>query len=334
MSDEKKVSVVAIEDLAGLSAPLTKLVEVIAAGMGNAYRPVGIVREGKAEATRLRALASAHADAIRISAAAQADAGREFDRLEREREIARLESVPDMRRRAEMRMAAEAVHQQENLERIAGSAPKYMPESVSEEDVNPDWRTLFFKHARDISDNLMREVWAQVLAGEVAKPGSYSLRTLEVLRLMSSAEAEAFARLCDLVFEPNYVVRMDRGLEEFGVPFNDIMALQAAGVLQESFSLSKKFPRDGLPTRGSCLLVTHDVGLRMELTRQIEASVYFLTRAGRELRRLVASKANSQYVAAVREDLSLPGCVVTPFPIEREGELIRAGGKLYRPDEL
>jgi len=334
MPEEKSCSVVAIEDLAGLRGPLTKLVEVIAAGMGNLYRPMGIVREGDAEAKRIRALASAGADAIRTLAAAQADGEREMDKLERERQVARLEFVPDMAKRAEMRSAAEAIAQQENLERIAASAAQAMADSVSEEPVSADWRTLFFSHARDVSDHMMRGVWGQVLAGEVAKPGSYSMRTLELLRLMSRAEAEAFARFCNLVFEPDYVVRMDGGLDEFGVSFADILALQGAGMLFETFSISKSFPKKGAQVPAKCLLVTHDVGLQLSLHRRFEASVYMLTRAGRELRRLVSSQANPAYIEAVRKDLTMPGVALEPFPIRREGELIVFGKQRIAPEDL
>jgi len=53
-----------------------------------------------------------------------------------------------------------------------------------------DWFVRFFEDAGNISDEKMQEIWAKVLAGEIKQPGSFSLRTLEVLRNLSSDEAE------------------------------------------------------------------------------------------------------------------------------------------------
>lgn len=47
----------------------------------------------------------------------------------------------------------------------------------------------------------MRQLWARVLAGEIEHPGSFSLRTVEVLRNMSQAEALAFKNASSLVLE-------------------------------------------------------------------------------------------------------------------------------------
>jgi hypothetical protein len=319
MPEGNNFSLISLSDLAGLSAPLTRLIEVCAAGMGNLYRPMGIFREGKAEAAR-----------IRLLAAAQADAGREGDKLKRESAIANLELVTELEKRAEMRVMAEAVSQQENLERIAASAASYLPDKVSDEKVAPDWRTHFFKHARDVSDETMREVWAQILAAEVAKPGSYSLRALEVLRLMSRTELEAFGRLCALVFEPNYVVRLS--LDKYGVTFNDILGLQGAAVLQDSYSLNKTFGH-GVGANKS-LIVTHDIGLQIEYPRPLEFSAYFLTRAARELRRLVNSRSNPDYVAEVERELRRIGFTVTRLPITRDGDQVKYGQMTYDVERL
>ena len=43
---------------------------------------------------------------------------------------------------------------------------------------------------------LMRVLWGKILAGEVRKPNSFSLRTLETLRNMSTDDAKLFSKLC------------------------------------------------------------------------------------------------------------------------------------------
>ena len=77
-------------------------------------------------------------------------------------------------------------------------------EKASDEPVNPDWLNRFFSIVEDVSDKDMQRLWAQILAGEVKRPNSYSLRTLELLRNISTKEAEVINRaskyLIDKVF--------------------------------------------------------------------------------------------------------------------------------------
>jgi len=46
----------------------------------------------------------------------------------------------------------------------------------------------------------MQKVWAKILAGEVAKPGTYSRRTMNVLKTFERLEAEGFTHYCSICF--------------------------------------------------------------------------------------------------------------------------------------
>jgi|GEM_PF-2092296 len=67
------------------------------------------------------------------------------------------------------------------------------------EKLNIDWFVRFFEDAGNISDDDMQDLWARILAGEIFRPGHYSLRTLETLRNMSCKEAESLQRVAPLV---------------------------------------------------------------------------------------------------------------------------------------
>ena len=62
-------------------------------------------------------------------------------------------------------------------------------EKVSDEPVDEGWKNRFFNIVEEISDDELREIWGRVLAGEIKKPKSYSLRTLETLRNLTKEEA-------------------------------------------------------------------------------------------------------------------------------------------------
>ena len=67
---------------------------------------------------------------------------------------------------------------------------------VHDHEPNPDWTARFFNEAQDVSSEEMQVLWAKVLAGEVERPGSTSLRALSVLRELDRTVAGAFQRFC------------------------------------------------------------------------------------------------------------------------------------------
>lgn len=84
-----------------------------------------------------------------------------------------------------------------NISKIVQNAIQELSpnEEVSEQEVNLDWSTRFFKLAEDISDEDMQKLWGKILSGEVRKPGTFSLRTLHILYNLTKEEADVFIKL-------------------------------------------------------------------------------------------------------------------------------------------
>jgi len=66
--------------------------------------------------------------------------------------------------------------------------------------VSEDWTSRFFEECQDISDEQMQKIWARMMAGEVARPGSFSPRTLSVVRDLTKSDASLFTKLCQFVW--------------------------------------------------------------------------------------------------------------------------------------
>ena len=109
--------------------------------------------------------------------------------------------IQELEDRANERVKSRELQRQENLESMTAQAAQLMPEDVSEQPVEPDWVAEFLNNSQDVSDEQMQSVWARILAGEVTKPGSFSRRTLAVVRTMSKLDADLFTRFCILVWE-------------------------------------------------------------------------------------------------------------------------------------
>ena len=105
-----------------------------------------------------------------------------------------LRNNHSLEHRTQQRVEYKEQKRQKNIEAVTQKAAEELESEtfVSEEPVDEDWTTRFFDYAENISSEEMQALWGKILSGEVKKPKSYSLRTLDLLRNLSTEEAEAF----------------------------------------------------------------------------------------------------------------------------------------------
>ena len=90
-----------------------------------------------------------------------------------------------------------------NLKSIMTIAMGVSYSESSTEQVDPDWFHAFTAMAENIYAAEMQELWGKILAVEVQRPGSFSLRTLETLTKLTQRDAELFSRACQLACRRN-----------------------------------------------------------------------------------------------------------------------------------
>lgn len=73
--------------------------------------------------------------------------------------------------------------------------PEYSENEIPSQTLFNHWR----HEAQFISEKELQQLWGNILAQEIIKPGSISLRTLDALENVSAAEAGIFCQLCDYV---------------------------------------------------------------------------------------------------------------------------------------
>lgn len=264
----------AVVDVGKLSKPLTKLIESVSGAVGAVYEP-----------TRIRRKAKAEADAMIVFA-------------DTEIEVAK---------RAARRLAIQEVRRQENIETIVDSAAKLLPETVSEEPVDPDWMSRFFADAADVSDEHLQKIWAKLLAQEVAEPNACSRRTLSILKEMNQEDARRFERLCTLVWygENRGFVPFDRGsafsdpievgvesLGKYGVSFDDLLELDSLGLIHCQEDITQSFSTASVISNGPSFYVLY---FHPKSRSNVSLNAFPLTRSGYELSLVVAPELNKQF---------------------------------------
>jgi hypothetical protein len=199
---------------------IAKLIDTVREQLGLFLEPYHIRRRGQAEA-----------DVVVTEAKTKADIA-----------VIRLENklaIRDIEDRAEERVRRQEAKRQENLEAITAQAAREIPESVSDQPVDEDWVAQFLNNCQDISNKQMQLLWARLLAREVAKPGSYSLRTMTVVRNLSKTDADLFTRFCSMVWELSGAlnaltpdIKKLKALPGIQLEFTDFVRLDALGLIR------------------------------------------------------------------------------------------------------
>lgn len=262
--------------------PLEKLIEVVSNAIGTVYEPRQIVRKAKAKAK---------AESIIAIEQAKTQAIIDGD-LEKVQYLERINN----------RIVTKEVKRQNNIEEVVSTAGKILEseEKVSEEPLNSDWTTRFFDIVQDVSDDEMQLLWGQILAGEIKQPRSYSLRTLELLRNMTKADAELFQKITQftLVCGDAFLYTPDNDLRKFGIDYMDIAKLVEIGLLRPGdFVQRHLFSQKSTDTKTA--FIYGEIVVIVNITAnsgEISFPIRSFTTSGQELCQLIDISPNMDYI--------------------------------------
>lgn len=174
---------------------------------------------------------------------------------------------------------------------------------ASSEDIDFDWLMRFFDAVSCISNEEMQALWGKVLAGEIKSPGNCSLRTLEIVRNMSSIEAGIFNKLCKYVVNSGdcYFIfdfgfselnefnqRSSTYIETSGLKYSEsIIPMIECNLLSVDNRLATDFKTDRV------LSIQNDQVICLVINNEEENFIsfepYFLTKSGVELYNIISS---------------------------------------------
>ena len=138
---------------------------------------------------------------------------------------------PEFPQRASNTFAKKILREQYNLEKILGFATDILKkkkyddsanqqvDSESEKSISDDWFNIFEKEGSQKSSEEVQHRFARVLAGEIEKPGSYSIKAVKILGELDQYAAALFKRLCSacvVLGIPNSKIRIDARVPSLG----------------------------------------------------------------------------------------------------------------------
>lgn len=126
-----------------------------------------------------------------------------------------------------------------NLIDTAVKSTKYIdPNQTNDIKIDNDffWNTI--EHSKSVSNNEMQELIAKIIAGEYNNPGTYSMSTLNSIKMLGKYELELFERIWSLIINwtqiPKILFTWQKNakdfLSELWIDFGKLQILQNLGI--------------------------------------------------------------------------------------------------------
>lgn len=317
-------------DIESLVPALGKLADYAASGIGSVAGPMLaswkarreanaklIAAKGEAEAQRI--LAEGQATTMQIIANAQANAR---SMLVSPDSI--IQGQLEFGEAITQRIQFQEEKRQSNIWQVLTKAALELEgKEVADHEPDHDWTARFFNDVQDVSSEEMQQLWGKILAGEVERPGSTSLRTLSILKNLDQPTANTFQRLCSacVLVKPDDASFFDARvpslggnpgnnvLEKYGFSYDVLNALNEYGLIISDYNswydhkMSIGIPISA-PYPGQVMRLPFTFQGRYWVllpTTQRETSAEFrlsgvaLTRSGREMSRIVELEPMAEY---------------------------------------
>lgn len=191
-------------------------------------------------------------------------------------------------------------------------------EKVSDEPVDEGWKNRFFNIIEEVTDDDMREIWGRVLAGEVKRPKSYSLRTMEILRNLAKEEATLFVKASRFYIEQDFICT-----EDWALSMNERLLLNEIGFtnaedLIKPWTVPSKGQLEVITDRQTLLILHNDTDAIINCNTNVRK----LSKAGIEIMSLMTQEDRNPFYKLLTKHFKTRGNVnVTKhkyFPNERK----------------
>ncbi len=209
-----------------------------------------------------------------------------------------------------------------NLQAVLNIALNVSINEQTSDNLDPDWFFAFSTMADEIYSPPMQELWGKIFAVEVARPGSFSLRTLQLLKTLTHRDAKVFNKAVNIASRksndtvPRILVgyHKRKGLLSFlrkpipeqinlasvGLSYPDLLSLQEMKLIYASEIESAEYS-EGQQVTWRC--VNENITLTCKAPG-VALVYYKFTSVGAELYKLVTKSTNETYLQEIKQVLS------------------------------
>lgn len=208
-------------------------------------------------------------------------------------------------------LVAEKVKKEINVARAALVAEEILDDEPGDpptSEPSQDWVDRWRENAERVTDEQMQELWGRVLAGELKRPGTYTLRALETVKNLSKEDADLISKIAPFLLY-NFIFRFEDNsfYDKHSLRFNELLELQDLGILAgvEALGLEKTF-NVGVPD-SPLHLILDSLVLKISPPpgiSEIKIPIYAVTKLGMQIISLAAPVQDLSYLANIRDALA------------------------------
>ena len=225
---------------------LEKLVDYAASGIGSVAGSMLAPWRARREALAKQIAAKGDAAALLIQAEAQAEARAILVSQDTD-----VTGELDIANTVNQRIQFQERKRQINIVSVVRQAANQLGDKeVENNEPDHDWTARFFNDVQDVSSEEMQSLWAKVLAGEVERAGSTSIRTLGILKNLDQDTARLFRKFCSacVFLSPDGKTLMDarvpslggnagsNSLQAYGLHFGALNILNEHGLIISDYN--------------------------------------------------------------------------------------------------
>jgi uncharacterized repeat protein (TIGR03899 family) len=310
-----------VNDILGLGKvlPIDKLIDIVSNSVGKISKPFFDRKDVDTKAYEIEKLAEARAKEMKIIATAVKENFQITGGIEYKDEKIVISSpkelpaetqkpiliTPSLEERTQDRLNFQEAKKQLNIENVTAFAAEELKneQPVTDEPLDEDWTTRFFKIAEEVSNEEMQALWGKILAGEIKQPKSYSLRTLELIRNLSKSEADTFMKVANYAIKSggkNYLYKGndDKAMKEkYNISYMDIALLTEIGLIQPGDFVNHKLLQQTIDSQrvfiaGNIIIVAN---IKAN-TPTIQMPVNVFSNSGNELLKLINATPSIDYL--------------------------------------
>lgn len=257
---------------------------------------------------------------------------------------AQMQTNPEYIRAAARKFAQKIVRERVNIDQItdiAATQLQFDPPGLSpaspENDVLPiseDWLNAFENEAANLSSAQMQLLFGKILAGEIRRPSSFSIKTVRVMAQLDNRAAAIFRLFCSLstslYIQPlNHLMdarvisinAASNSLQAYGLTFDALNVLQEYGLIISDYNSWMDYRaaivrdnRVSLPMKyQDSLWALVPRGEAPPLSSEFRVAGVAFSRSGKELLPVVETEANPQYTEYLKEFFDQQGMILTPI---------------------
>ena len=245
---------------------------------------------------------------------------------------AQMDVEPDYARAAVRKFGQKVIREQINLDKVAeAAADQIRQDTVNSGDeneaeevppINEDWLNNFEKEASQKSTEEMQLLFGRILAGEIQRPSSFSIKTVRLLSSLDSEVAQIFKLLCSLRItsqigdhiRDSRVVSLGKSaslnsLRSYGLGFGQLSLLEENGLIISQYDSQmhyENFVADGSRSMVLSFLYQNKDRIFIPLPNwqtsdKLWLSGVALSHSGRELMKIVDTEEDKKYTDALQE---------------------------------